>query len=142
MKSFYFFLLFSAVCLLDGIILPSLFGFKSGVLVMVFIVALVLHHGITARVLWTGVALSLLLEFFWMLTPGSAMLIFLVLALMFFIVSSLLSIRRAVGASIAGIGLWLAFGYNNFTILITALPAFFILFLIFDRIESDNKKYV
>lgn len=127
-------LIFAALLLLDGLFLPGIFGFKEGVLVPVFLLAMILNWGAIASVLWLGSGISLFLEFFWKLQPGSLILLFLTAALAHFFILSLFSVKRYVGAIILSLGLWLVLGYNNFTIGIVAFAGFLLAFILFDRV--------
>ena len=132
-------LVFAALLLLDGLFLPGVFGFKEGVLVSAFLLAMILNWGITIPVLWLGSGISLFLEFFWKLQPGSLMLLFLTAALAYFFISSLFSVKRYVGAVILSFGLWLVFWHNSFAVAITAFAGFALCFLLFDYICSEEK---
>ena len=132
-------LVFAALLLLDGLFLPGVFGFKEGVLVSAFLLAMILNWGITIPVLWLGSGISLFLEFFWKLQPGSLMLLFLTAALAYFFISSLFSVKRYVGAVILSFGLWLVFWHNSFAVAITAFAGFALCFLLFDRVVEVRK---
>lgn len=132
-------LVFVGLLLLDGLFLPGIFGFKEGVLVLAFLLAMILNWGATAPVLWLGSGISLFLEFFWKLQPGSLMLLFLAAALAHFFILSLFSVKRYVGAVMLSFGLWLVFWHNGFAVAVTAFAGFTLCFLIFDYICSAEK---
>lgn len=138
-RKFNLVLVFAALLLLDGLFLPGAFGFKEGVLVSVFLLAMILNWGVITPVLWLGSGISLFTEFFWRIQPGSLMLLFLTAALAYFFISSLFSVKRHVGAAILSFGLWLVLGYNNFTIGIVAFAGFLLAFILFDTICSETK---
>ncbi len=136
-------LIFAAVFLADGVLLPGMFGFREGILVSVFLLAMLLNWGPAAPVVWAGSAMALFLEFFWKLGPGSLVLTFLGVALALFFLSRLLTVKRSVGAAVLCLGLWLALGYNDFAVAAVALAGFFSLFLLFDSLCSEkNTKYL
>src|SRR3990167_2573359 len=132
-------LVFVVLLLLDGLFLPGVFGFKEGVLVLAFLLAMILNWGVTTPVLWLGSGASLFLEFFWKLQSGSLMLLFLTAALAYFFISSLFSVKRYVGAVILSFGLWLVFWHNGFAVAVTAFAGFALCFLLFDYICSEEK---
>lgn len=132
-------LVFAALLLLDGLFLPGVFGFREGVLVSAFLLALILNWGVITPVLWLGSGISLFLEFFWRQPPGSLMLLFLTAALVYFFISSLFSVKRYVGAVILSFGLWLVFWHNDFAVAIMALAGFALCFVLFDKLCSAEK---
>lgn len=138
-KKFNLILVFIILFLLDGLVLPGLFGFREGVLTMVFLLAVLLNWGVSAPILWVGSGVSLFLEFFWQLEPGSLLLLFLLAALVHFLVSSAFSVKRYVGAAFLSFGALPAFWHNGFTAVFTAFAGFLLCFLLFDKICSEEK---
>lgn len=130
------FLIFIAIFFVDGLVLPGLFGFRESVMVPVFLAAMILNWGAVASVLGIGSVISLFLEFFWKIQPGSLMLMFLIAALIFFFVSSFFSVKRMIGALIISLCLLPILGYNNFIIPLEAFATFGICFFMFDRTQS------
>jgi len=127
-------LIFIAIFLIDGLILPSIFGFRESIMVLVFLVAMILNWGVIIPVLGVGSIISLFLEFFWKMPPGSLVLMFLIAALIFFFISSFFSVKRIVGASILSLCLLSILGYNNFIIALEAFATFGVCFTLFDRV--------
>jgi hypothetical protein len=132
-------LVFAATLLLDGLLLPGMFGFRDGILVLVFLMALMLNWGVHAPVLWLGSGISLFLEFFWKLTPGSLMILFLSAALLYYFISSLFKIKRYAMALILSFGLGLVFWHNMIVTVVTAFAGFAMCFLLFDHLCSEKK---
>lgn len=135
-------LIFAVFFLLDGLFLPGIFGFKEGVLVLAFLLAMILNWGATASILWLGSGVSLFLEFFWKLQPGSLMLLFLTAALAHFFILSLFSIKRYVGAVILSFALpsvVFGVGWGAFVGSVTAFVGFLLAFILFDTICSEKK---
>lgn len=130
------FLVFAAIFFVDGLILPSIFGFRESVMVPVFLIAMILNWGAITPILGVGSIISLFLEFFWKIQPGSLVLMFLTVALIFFFISSFLSIKRIIGAFIISLCLLPVLGYNNFIIPLEAFATFGICFFLFDRTQS------
>lgn len=131
-------LVFVALLLLDGLFLPGVLGFKEGVIVSAFLLAMILNWGVIAPVLWLGSGISIFLEFFWKLQPGSLMLLFLTAALVYFFISSLFSVKRYVGAVILSFGLWLVFWHNSSVVVVTAFASFALCFFLFDTLCSEK----
>lgn len=137
--------IFMLLLTLDGLFLPGVFGFREGVLVSVFLLAMLLNWGVITPVLWLGSGLSLFLEFFWRIQPGSLMLLFLLAVLVYFFISSLFSVKRYVGAVILSFALpsvsfgggWSVFG--GFVGVVTAFMGFLLCFFLFDRICSAEE---
>lgn len=127
-------LVFVAVFFIDGLILPGVFGFREGIMTSVFLIAIILNWGVITPILGVGSATSLFLEFFWKMQPGSLILMFLAVALIFFFISSFFNVRRMVGASILSLCLLLILGYNNFAIVLEAFAIFTVFFVLFDHI--------
>ena len=139
-------LVFAALLLLDGLFLPGIFGFKEGVVASVFLLAMILNWGVITPVLWLGSGIALFLEFFWKLQPGVLMLMFLTVALIYFFIASLFSVKRYVGAVILSFALpSVVFGggwgtFNGIiSIVITAFASFALCFFIFDRVVEVRK---
>jgi len=127
-------LIFIAIFFVDGLVLSGIFGFRESVMTLVFLAAMILNWGAITPVLGVGSVISLFLEFFWKMQPGSLMLMFLSAALIFFFISSFFNVKRIVGASIISLCLLPILGYNNFVIPLETFAAFAICFFLFDRV--------
>ena len=132
-------LIFAGLFLLDGLFLPGVFGFREGVFVSVFLLAMLLNWGIITPVLWLGSGISVFLEFFWKLQPGGLMLLFLIAALAYFFISSFLKVKRYAMAIILSFGLAFVFWHNMFATAITAFAGFALCFILFDKLCSEEK---
>lgn len=127
-------LIFIAIFFVDGLVLSGIFGFRESVMTLVFLAAMILNWGAITPVLGVGSVISLFLEFFWKMQPGSLMLMFLSAALIFFFISSFFNVKRIVGASIISLCLLPILGYNNFVIPLETFATFVMCFFLFDRV--------
>ncbi|PIR41894.1 MAG: hypothetical protein COV30_01740 [Candidatus Yanofskybacteria bacterium CG10_big_fil_rev_8_21_14_0_10_37_15] len=127
-------LIFVALLVLDGIFLPAVFGFKESLAVFIFILAMILNWKVSSFVLWFGFGFSFFLEFFWKLQPGSLLFLFLAVALIYLLTSSLLAIKRYVGALILSFCLWFWFWNNGFMTVVTSFSVFALCFFLFDHV--------
>ena len=134
-------LVFIVIFLIDGLVMPGVFGFRESIITTIFLFAMILNWGASASVLWLGSGFSLFLEFFWRIQPGSLSLLFLVAALLYFFISSAFSVKRYAGAAILSLGLWLFLGYNNFAVVAEAFAAFTACFILFDRVVEVRKTH-
>lgn len=128
-------LVFIAIFFVDGLVLSGIFGFRESIMASVFLAAMILNWGVITPVLGVGSVISLFLEFFWKMQPGSLALMFLAAALIFFFISSFFSVKRMVGASILSLCLLPILGYNNFIIPLEAFATFGACFILFDHTQ-------
>ena len=138
-------LIFVFLLLLDGLILPGLFGFREGMLTIAFLLAILLNWGPTPGVLWLGSGVSLFLEFFWQFPIGSLLLMFLLAALTYYLISSVLSVKRYTAAVSLSFALpFIVFNggwglFNNIVGTTTVLASFIMCFFLFNKICSEEK---
>ena len=137
-------LVFIVIFLIDGLVVPGVFGFRESIITTIFLFAMILNWGASASVLWLGSGFSLFLEFFWRIQPSSLSLLFLVAALLYFFISSAFSVKRYAGAATLSFGLGLMFWHNGFIIIVTAFADFLLCFFLFDKLclEEKNTKFL
>ena len=85
--------LFLAAMFLDGIILPTLFGFRESFLTIIFLVIMLLYYEVSLQGLIFGVVLSGLAEFYWGLKLGALILPLLASAGTLFLLNRFLNIQ-------------------------------------------------
>lgn len=73
MKTWFVAVLFLGLVIVDGVILPAVFGFREGFLSIAFLVFILLYIG-DARGLVLSLIFSAFLEFYWSLSFGSLIL--------------------------------------------------------------------
>ena len=78
MKIFVIFAILFVTMILDGIIMPGLFGIHESFLVFLFLIALILAYGSQPWAIWSGVVMTFLAELLLGLYPGVLVLSWLV----------------------------------------------------------------
>lgn len=101
--------LFLAILFFDGIIFPTLFGFRESFLTIIFLVVILLRSEVNFQGLVVGVVFSGLAEFYWGLKMGILMLPLLVSAGTFFLLNRFFNIRSRVLTIFLGIIMFIVF---------------------------------
>ena len=109
MKKWLIVALFLVAVFLDGIIFPAFFGFREGFLTIVFVVTLLLYHGVSLRGLIFGIVFSGLTEFYWGLKLGTLVLPLLASAGVFFLLNTFFDIRNKILMIILGLIMFTVF---------------------------------
>lgn len=108
--------LFLAGMFFDGIIFPTLFGFRESFLTAIFLVGMILYYKIDPQSLIIGVALSMAAEFYWGLKLGTLILPLLTSAGTFFLLNIFFNIRNRVLAIFSGAIMFVVFWWTSILI--------------------------
>ncbi len=101
--------LFFAVMFFDGIIFPAFFGFREGILTVIFLVAVFLYYKVSLTGLVLGVVFSGSAEFYWGLKMGTLILPLLASAAVLFLLNTFFNIRSIALTILSGVTMFAVF---------------------------------
>ena len=105
--------LFFVVMFFEGMIFPSIFGFREGFLTVVFLVAILLYYKVDFWSLILGTVISMFTEFCWGLKFGVLALPLLASVGTFFLLNKFFSIKGAVLMTISGATMLVVFWWSS-----------------------------
>lgn len=109
MRTWLIVVLFLGALLLDGMILPGLFGFKESFLTIFFIIFILLYHELSLRSLIIGTLLSAAAEFYWGLKTSILILPLFASAGVYFLLNSFFNTRNKVFLVVLGAVMFVVF---------------------------------
>ena len=105
--------LFFLIMFFEGMIFPSIFGFREGFIKVVFLVAILLYYKIDFWSLIAGTVLFMITEFYWGLKFGALVLPLLASTGIFFLLNKFFNIKGVVLTIISGATMLVVFWWSS-----------------------------